>query len=79
MTQSAYNNGSAQRSTAAGTYTVGQDCSLVLKFNSGSGSGTSSSFVAPVSFRVQMVDSVNGQLAIQTEPGNTITGSFTAQ
>jgi len=79
MTQSAYTNGAVQRTTATGTYTVGNDCSLTLKFNSGAGSGNSSNFVAPVSFRVQMVDSVNGQLSLQTEAGNTITGSFTAQ
>jgi len=79
MTQSAYNNSAVTRSTSAGSYTVGQDCSLVLRFDNSLPGGTSSNFVAPASFRVQMVDSMTGQLSIQTEPGNTVTGTFIAQ
>jgi len=76
MTQSAYSSSPVQRSTANGTYTVGQDCSLVLKFNT---SGNSSNFVPPASFRVQMVDSSNGLLSFKADSGDTLTGSFTAQ
>jgi len=70
---------SLQRATATGTYTIGQDCSLVLKFATSTGSN-SSNFTAPTSFRVQMVDSSTGQLSIQTDANTSIlTGIFTAQ
>ena len=79
MTQTAYSNGTVTRSTGAGSYTAGQDCSLVLRFDNSNPGGTSANFVAPTTFRVQMVDSVNGQLSVQTEAGNTLTGTFVAQ
>jgi len=79
MTQSAFNNSAVTRSTASGSYTVGQDCSLTLSFGSALPNSTSSNFVAPTSFRVLMTDSNTGQLSLQTEAGNTLTGSFVAQ
>jgi len=79
LTQSAFNNNAVTRSNGAGSYTVGQDCSLVLKFDNALPNSTSSNFVAPASFRVQMVDSNSGLLSIQTEAGNTLTGTFMAQ
>ena len=79
MTQNSYNNSAVQRATSRGTYTVGQDCSLGLKFDTTTPGASSTNFVAPASFRVQMIDSANGFLSVQTEAGNTLTGSVVAQ
>jgi len=78
LSQSLYNSGGIQRSTASGTYTVGTDCSLTLKFSTTPGAN-STNFVAPTSFRALMVDSGNGLLAIQPDSGTLVTGSLIAQ
>ncbi|MEO8592674.1 MAG: hypothetical protein ABI759_05100 [Candidatus Solibacter sp.] len=78
MTHTAFNNSQVQRATSRGTYTVGQDCSMTLKFDT-SAAGANSSFTAPTALRVQMVDSQMGQLSITTDQNNTLTGTFIAQ
>lgn len=78
MTQSIFSGSSVQRTTSTGTYTVGQDCSLSLKFSTQIGAN-SNNFTAPTSFRVLMVDSTTGQLSLQTDPSTTLSGLFTAQ
>jgi len=78
MTQSTFSGTAVQRSTSAGTYTVGQDCSLNLKFSSAAGAN-SSNFTAPMSFRVLMTDSTTGEVSVQTDSTNTLTGMIRAQ
>jgi len=77
LTQSTYSGTSVQRGNSAGTYAVGQDCSLTLTFSSSAGS--SSNFTAPRSFKVLMIDPTTGRLAVQTDANTTLTGLFTAQ
>jgi len=78
ITQSTYKSGGVVRSTAQGTYTVGADCSVALKFSTTAGAN-SSNFVAPSAFRVLMVSSSTGQLAIQPDSSTTLTGTLSAQ
>jgi hypothetical protein len=75
LAQSLVTSAGAQKSTASGTYTVGGDCSVTLKFNS---SGTSS-FVIPASFKLLMTDSSSGAVAVQPDSTNTVTGTAIAQ
>jgi len=79
MTQSAFSNNAVQRATSRGTYTVGQDCSMTLKFDTTTSGASSSNFTAPNTFRVQMVDSKTGELSMTTDANNTLTGTFIAQ
>jgi hypothetical protein len=78
LSQSTYKTGGVVRSTASGTYTVGADCSVTLKFSTTAGAN-SSNFAAPSSFRVLMVNSSSGMLAIQPDSGTTLTGTLSAQ
>jgi hypothetical protein len=78
LSQSTYKAGGVVRSTAQGTYTVGADCSVSLKFSTTAGAN-SSNFAAPSSFRVLMVNSSSGQLAIQPDSSTTLTGTLSAQ
>jgi hypothetical protein len=78
LTQSTYKSGGVVRSTAQGTYTVGADCSVSLKFSTTAGAN-STNFAAPSSFRVLMVNSSTGQLAIQPDSSTTLTGTLSAQ
>jgi hypothetical protein len=72
-------NGSGiARYTATGTYTVGADCSVTLKFSTTTGAN-STNFVAPTSFRFLMVDPTTGLLAVQPDANTTITGVLIAQ
>jgi hypothetical protein len=78
MSESVYKNGGVTRSTAIGTYTVGTDCSVSLKFSTTAGAN-SSNFVAPSSLRVLMVNSSSGLLALQPDSNTTLTGTLSAQ
>jgi hypothetical protein len=78
LSESVFKTGGVVRSTAQGTYTVGADCSLSLKFSTTAGAN-STNFVAPSSFRVLMVNSSTGLLAIQPDSNTTLTGTLSAQ
>jgi hypothetical protein len=78
MAQSLYNATGLQRSTSSGTYTVGADCSVSLKFGTTS-DAASANFVAPTSFRFLMLDATNGLLAVQPDSSTTVTGTLVAQ
>ncbi|HJZ97437.1 MAG TPA: hypothetical protein VKE70_13095 [Candidatus Solibacter sp.] len=78
LSESIYKTGGVVRSTASGTYTVGADCSVSLKFSTAAGAN-SSNFVAPSSFRALMVNSATGLLAIQPDANTTLTGTLSAQ
>jgi hypothetical protein len=75
LAQSLVTSAGAQKSTASGTYTVGGDCSVTLKFNSPS----NSSFVIPASFKILMIDSTTGMLALQPDSTSTLTGTLVGQ
>ena len=76
--QSLYTADGVQRSTSSGTYSVGADCSLSLKFSTAAGA-SSSGFVVPASFRVLMVDATTGLLSVQPDTNTTLTGTLIAQ
>jgi hypothetical protein len=78
LSQSTYKSGGVVRSSAQGTYTVGADCSVNLKFSTLAGAN-SSNFVTPSSFRVLMTNSSTGLLAIQPDSTTTLTGTLSAQ
>lgn len=71
MSQTVYKASGVARSTAAGTYSVGADCGVTFKFTPAAN--------APASFRVMMVNSASGLLAIQPDANTTLTGAFTVQ
>jgi hypothetical protein len=75
LAQSLVTSAGPQKSTASGTYTVGGDCSVTLKFNSTG----NSSFVIPASFKILMIDSSTGMVAVQPDSTNTLTGTLTGQ
>ena len=75
LAQSLVTSAGAQKSTASGTYTVGGDCSVTLKFNSTG----NSSFVIPASFKILMIDSNTGMVAVQPTATDTLTGTLTGQ
>jgi hypothetical protein len=78
LSQTVYQNGALSRNTAQGTYTVGVDCSLQLKFNTGSGASTGG-FTPPVLLRGLVLNNTSGSLAIQPTATDAITGTFTNQ
>jgi hypothetical protein len=78
LSESLYKTGGVVRSTATGTYTVGADCSVSLKFSTLAGAN-SSNFVAPSSLRILMVNSSSGMLAIQPDSNTMLTGTLSAQ
>jgi hypothetical protein len=78
LSESIYKTGGVVRSTAQGTYSVGADCSVTLKFSTTAGAN-SSNFAAPSSFRVLMTNSSAGLLAIQPDSDTTLTGTLSAQ
>ena len=75
LSQSLVTSAGPQKSTASGTYTVGGDCSVTLKFNS----SATSSFVVPASFKILMLDSTTGMLALQPDSTSTLTGTLVGQ
>jgi len=78
LSQSVLTGAGVQRSTAIGSYTVGNDCSIVMSFSSAAGSN-STNFVAPSSFRVQMSDSNSGFITYQPNSTTTLTGTVNTQ
>ncbi len=76
LAESLVTSAGPQKSTASGTYTVGGDCSVTLKFNT---TGNSSNFATPTSFRILMVDSTTGMIALQPTTTDTLTGTLTGQ
>lgn len=76
VTEWSYQNGTVQPLTAAGTYTVGNNCSLQLTFNS---SSTGAGFVAPAAFNGIMVNTNSGLISLQTSNNTVVTGQFIAQ
>jgi hypothetical protein len=78
MSETVYKASGVVRSTAAGTYTVGADCGVTFSFSKAAGAN-SSNFAAPASFRVLMVNSASGLLAIQPDANTTLTGTFSNQ
>jgi len=78
LSSSTYTGSGVTRSTASGTYTVGADCSVALKFSTATGAN-SANFKAPSSVRILMVNSSSGMLAIQPDSSTTLTGTLSAQ
>jgi len=87
-----YSGGRTTSVAAAGTYTVGQDCTLSLTFGStGNTSTGGATFQAPTSFRATLDSSSStgqtgqgtqagtGSVIIQPVSLNTIIGRFVAQ
>ena len=75
LAQSLVTSAGPQKSTASGTYTVGGDCSVTLKFNA----PANSAFVVPASFKILMIDSTTGMIALQPDSTNTLTGTLVGQ
>jgi hypothetical protein len=76
LAESLVTSAGPQKSTAAGTYTIGGDCSVTLKFNT---TGNSSNFTTPTSFRILMLDPATGMVALQPDANSTLTGTLTGQ
>jgi hypothetical protein len=66
-------NGAVQSVTAAGTYTIGSDCSLQLSFASPVAAGV------PSSLRGIIINDQAGVFTIQPDSATTLTGAFSAQ
>ena len=77
MSQSVYQNGTVTRSTAQGSYTVGNDCSLQLKFAPQIGS--SSGAATPALLRGLVLNSAGGALIMQADSTDVVSGAFIAQ
>jgi hypothetical protein len=79
MAQSLVTSAGVQRSTSSGSYTVGGDCSVTLKFDTTTPGASSTGFVAPTSFRALMVDATTGMLIIQPDANTSLAGTLIAQ
>jgi hypothetical protein len=89
ITEWVYSNGTAQKLTSGGTYSVGPDCRLQLTFtpNSSNNGGTtgSVSFSAPTTFQLNnqanAQNNIAGQGFLVIQPMNvtTVVGTFIQQ
>jgi hypothetical protein len=78
MSQSVYQNGAVTRGTAQGSYTVGTDCSLQLKFAPQIASSTGAP-ANPALLRGLVLNNAGGSLIMQPDSSDVLSGAFIAQ
>lgn len=78
LTQTVFQNGTLQRTTATGTYSVGVNCTLDLKFNTSAGAATGG-FTPPALFKGLVANNNGGSLVVQPNGTDSLTGTFVNQ
>ena len=78
LSQTVFRNGTLQRSTASGTYSVDTNCNLSLTFNNSPGASTGG-FTPPTLFKGLVLNNTGGSLVIQPSSNDLLTGTFVNQ